>query len=89
MAIIAIIKKPDSIYKNKPDEQNTMEGKKVWFVANKDEKENADGASGHLEAIGTVDYKPSIYEKVYKRLIDIVLSFFGLVVLSPLFLVLT
>ena len=89
LTILAIIKKPDSIYRNKSEEQNPMEGKKVRFVENDDEKENADGVRGHLEAVGTVDHKPSFYEKVFKRVIDITLSFFGLVILSPVFLVLT
>ena len=89
LTIIAIIKKSDSIYAHMPKEQNPMEGKKVHFVENDDEKENADGVRGHLEAVGAVDHKPSIYEKVFKRAIDIVLSFFGLVILSPVFLVLT
>jgi len=89
LAIVAIIKKPDSVYRNKPEERNPMEGKKVHFVENDDEKENADGARGHLEAIGVVDHKPSFYEKVFKRLIDLVLSFFGLVILSPIFLILS
>ena len=89
LTIIAIIKKPGSIYTHKPEERNPMEGKKVRFVENDDEKENADGVRGHLEAVGAVDHKPSVYEKVFKRAIDIVLSFFGLVILSPVFLVLT
>lgn len=89
LTIIAIIKKPGSVYKYKPEERNPMEGKKVRFVENDDEKENADGVRGHLEAVGAVDHKPSVYEKVFKRAIDIVLSFFGLVILSPVFLVLT
>ena len=89
LSMMAIIKKSDSIYKNEPEEQNPMEGKKVLFVENDSEKENADGVKGHLEAVGSVDHKPSFYERFFKRLIDIVLSFFGLVVLSPVFLVLT
>lgn len=88
-ALVAIVKKPSSVYKNKSEEQNPMEGKKVRFVENDAEKENADGVKGHLEAIGAVDHKPSVYEKVFKRLIDIVLSFGGLVVLSPVFLILS
>jgi len=89
LTIIAIIKKSSSVYKNKPEERNPMEGKKVRFVENDAEKENADGVRGHLEAVGTVDHKPSFYEKVFKRTIDVILSFFGLVILSPVFLVLT
>ena len=89
MALVAIIKKPSSIYKNKPEEKNPMEGKKVKFVENDNEKENADGVRGHLEAIGETDHKAGFYEKIIKRCIDIILSFFGLVLLSPVFLVLS
>ncbi len=89
LAILAIIKKSDSIYKNKPEERNPMEGKKVRFVKNEEEQANADGVRGHLEAIGEVEHKSSFYESIIKRLIDIVLSFFGLVVLSPVFLILS
>lgn len=89
LAVIAILKKPGSVYNNKIEERNPMEGKKVRFVKNDDEKENADGVRGHLEAVGIVEHKPALYEKVLKRLIDIVLSFGGLVVLSPVFLILS
>lgn len=40
---------------------------------------------GHLEAVGDSEHNPSFYEKHVKRAIDIVLSFGGLVVLSPVF----
>lgn len=86
MAITAIIKKPSSIYVNKPSERNTMEGKKVVFVEDENEPENADGVRGHLEALGNTEHHAGFYETVVKRLIDIVLSFFGLVLLSPVFL---
>lgn len=89
MACLAIIKKPGSVYKNQPDQWNPMQGKKVRFVENENEKENADGMKGHLEAVGTTDHKAGIYEKIIKRCCDIVLSFFGLVLLSPVFLVLS
>ena len=89
MALIAIIKKPSSVYKNKPEEKNPMEGKMVRFVANIDEKENADGVRGHLEAVGDSKHKAGAYEKVFKRLFDIILSFGGLLVLSPVFLFLS
>ncbi|MCR4612177.1 MAG: sugar transferase [Lachnospiraceae bacterium] len=85
MTVLAIIKKPGSVYKNEPDQWNPMEGKKVRFVENDDEKENADGVRGHLEAIGVTNHKAGFYEKVVKRGIDIILSFFGLVLLSPVF----
>ena len=72
----------------KMEDRNPMEGKRVRFVENPMEKENADGVRGHLEAIGEAEYKRSFYDKVTKRIIDIVLSFIGLVILSPVFLVL-
>lgn len=89
LGLIAIIKKPFSIYKNKPSEKNPMEGKMVKFVYVDSEPQNADGVCGHLEAIGESNHKAGVYEKVYKRLFDIVLSFFGLVLLSPVFLFLS
>lgn len=85
-SIIARLKKNNSIYKNEPSQKNPMEGKKVSFVYNENEPENADGVRGHLEAIGNSDYKPGFYEKYVKRGIDILLSFGGLVVLSPFLL---
>lgn len=70
-------------------EQNPMAGKKVIFVENKDEPMNADGVCGHLEAVGESEHKAGFYEAFVKRLFDIVLSFFGMVLLSPLFLLLS
>ena len=89
MAIVALILKPSSIYKNKPEEKNPMEGKRVEFVENENEKENADGVKGHLEAIGETDHHAGAYEKVFKRIFDLILSFGGLVILSPVFLFLS
>ncbi len=85
LTIVAIIMKPSSVYRNKPEERNPMEGKIVKFVENDNEKVNADGVKGHLEAVGLTHYKQSLYEKYVKRFIDIILSFVGLVVLSPVF----
>ena len=65
-----------------------MEGKKVKFVENLTEPANADGVCGHLEATGEADGHRSIYDRVVKRAIDLVLSFCGLVVLSPIYLIL-
>lgn len=79
-------KSAESKFENEPDQKNSLEGKKVIFVENEDEPENADGARGHLEAVGNSDYRMGFYEKYIKRGIDIVLSFGGLVVLSPLLL---
>lgn len=89
MSFIAVIQKPSSVFKNKPEEQNPLEGKKVKFVADESEKENADGECGHLEAVGESDKHRSFYDKVMKRMMDVILSFCGLVVLSPVFLVLS
>lgn len=88
LGIVAILSKSNSIYGNQPKEKNPLEGKKVVFVQDDNDKENADGVRGHLEAVGDSDYKPGFYGRVIKRVLDIILSFGGLVVLSPIFLVL-
>ena len=87
LAIIGIIKRPGSIYRDEPGQKNPMEGKMVVFVVNDEEPQNADGARGHLDAIGISNHKQSVYERVVKRSLDIVLSFGALVLLSPVFLV--
>lgn len=89
LAGIAIIKKPKSVYKDKPSEKNPMEGKRVRFIENAKELENADGVRGHLEAVGESHHSPSFYEACIKRGLDLVLSFLGLVILSPVFLILS
>ena len=86
MEIWAKMKKGNSVYKNEPSEQNPMEGKKVVFIENNSDLENADGVRGHLEVVGDSDYQPGFYVKYVKRALDIVLSFGGLVVLSPIFI---
>lgn len=78
---------PASIYDDKPKEQNPMEGKKVVFVEDENDSVNADGKNGHLEAVGESAHFPTFYEKYIKRGFDIVLSFGGLVVLSPIYAV--
>lgn len=85
MYVVAMIKRPGSRYQNKPEEKNPMEGKKVQFVENESEPENADGMRGHLEAIGVTNHKTGFYERIVKRILDLILSFGGLVVLSPVF----
>lgn len=87
MAVVGTAKKPGSIYHNKPEEQNPMEGKKVRFVKDEKEVENADGVRGHLEPVAMADHHPSVYEKYVKRCLDIVISFGGLLVLSPVYLI--
>ena len=68
--------------------KNPMEGKKVIFVPDENEKENADGVRGHLQAVGDSDYKPGMYDGFIKRLMDILISLLGLIILSPVFLIL-
>lgn len=70
----------------KEDYHNPMEGKRVVFVEDSNDKENADGARGHLEAVGDSQYKAGFYEKGVKRALDVVLSGLGLIFLSPVFL---
>lgn len=89
MAAVGLIKKPGSVYRDKLEEKNPMEGKMVVFIPDESEKENADGVRGHLEAVGASDHKAGIYEKYVKRCLDVVLSFGGLVILSPVFLFLS
>nr|WP_287992085.1 sugar transferase [Ruminococcus sp.] len=87
MKKIADKQKPASYYENEPSEQNAMRGKKVVFVECEEDSINADGKQGHLEAVGQTDHKQTFYEKYVKRGLDIVLSFGGMVVLSPVYAV--
>lgn len=85
--VISKKQKADTTYKNDPEEQNPMQGKSVEFVADENDKENADGECGHLEATGeshALTRHQSVYEKVVKRGLDKALSFGGLVALAPL-----
>lgn len=86
LVVLAVVKKKDSIYGNDMTQKNPMENKKVVFVQDGKDKENADGIRGHLEAVGDVEYKPGFYDKYIKRVIDIILSFIGLVLLLPIYL---
>ena len=87
VALVTLAKstKGESVYKDTPEEKNPMEGKKVIFIEDDNDEENADGVRGHLQAIGETSYKPGIYDKYVKRAIDVVLSFCGLIILSPVF----
>ena len=87
LGFIALIKKPESVYKNKPQERNPMEGKMVEFVYDDNDKENADGVKGHLVAVGDAKPKRRVYN-FFKRFLDIFISFWALFFLSPLFLIL-
>lgn len=88
MVFLALAKKKSSVYGNEPEQRNRLEGKRVVFVENENEPENADGVRGHLEAVGESQHKAGVYEKYIKRGLDVILSFGGLVILSPVFLIL-
>ena len=92
LGVIAAIDKPKSIYKNKPEDKNLFEGKKVRFVLNDSDPINADGERGHLEEVQCSEassvYKQTFYERFLKRGLDLVLSCMGLLVLSPVLLAL-
>lgn len=75
------------VKRNRNEYQNLMEGKRVIFVEDDNNKQNADGMCGHLEAVGNSDYKPGVYEKCFKRIVDIIISGLGLIVLSPFYLI--
>ena len=83
LSAVAISKKGDSQFANEPEQQNPMEGKRVIFVENPEDKENADGLKGHLEAVGEAAKNKGFYENYGKRALDIILSLGGLVALSP------
>ena len=82
MVILALAKKKSSVYGNEPEQRNRLEGKRVVFVENENEPENADGVRGHLEAVGDSTHQAGMYEKYIKRGLDIILSFGGLVILQ-------
>lgn len=84
--LLALINKGDSVYDNQPEQKNPFEGKKVIFVQDDNDKENADGVKGHLEAKGPSDFEPNFYDRYIKRIIDIILSFGGLLCLSSIFI---
>lgn len=87
LKIIAVFKKPSSIYKNQLEQKNPMEGMKVVFVEDENDVENADGFRGHLKVVGESEGRKGFYENAVKRVLDVILSFCGLVVLAPIFLI--
>ena len=89
VSIVGLIKKPASIYKNDESERNPMEGKRVRFISDETKAPNADGVRGYLEAYDVTKHTPGVYERYVKRAIDICLSFLGLIILSPLFLIIS
>ncbi len=87
MYIIAKIKKGDSVYKNDTAQKNIMQGKIVEFAEDENDDENADGLRGHLVAVGKSNPQKNVYNNFFKRLLDIIFSFGGLVILSPVYLI--
>lgn len=73
---------------NRPELNNPMKGKRVRFVEDASYPPNADGVCGYLEAIGDDNRVRSFYDRFVKRLLDLVMSSCGLVVLSPVFAIL-
>lgn len=84
VSIIAKKKKGSSVYDDDEKQKNPLEAKKVIFVEDEEDEENADGVRGHLVAVGDSNLKSTIYDKYVKRSIDVVLSFAGLLILSPI-----
>lgn len=84
LSAIAKLKKGQSVYDDDLEQKNPLEGKKVQFIEDENDQENADGVKGHLEAIGNSNHRAKFYEKYIKRGVDIVLSFGGLIALSPI-----
>ena len=84
---IAKKQKAATYFAKQPEEQNKMQGKKVVFVEDQNDAPNADGMQGHLEAVGQTEHKATFYEKYIKRGLDVVLSFGGMVALSPIYAV--
>ncbi len=83
--MIAKKNKGDSVVEKENVQKNPFAGKKVVFVEDESDEENADGVRGHLEAVGETKKSKGIYDRYIKRAIDVVLSFGGLVVLSPIY----
>ncbi len=93
LGIAAAVKRPQSIYRDRPKECNPFEGKKVRFVRNLQDPVNADGERGHLEEISEMREPscrvPSLYECMVKPSLDRILSFLALILLSPLLLLIS
>lgn len=82
--LLSKISKRNSVYDNNPQEKNPFESKRVDFIYDLNDQVNADGERGHLIITGDAEYKTTFYEQYLKRVIDLIVSFFGLILLSPL-----
>ena len=86
----AVILKPKSVYDDQPEAKNPFEGKRVRFVKADSDPVNADGVRGHLEVQASFKddsvHHQTFYERVFKPWFDRILSFFALLILSPVLL---
>lgn len=89
LELLALLFRPGSRYANAPEKKNPLEGKRVVFAQDESDPENADGVRGHLVPVGDAQIAHGFYVGFLKRALDLVLSFFGLIVLSPVFLALS
>ncbi len=85
LSVVAKYKKGGTVYDSEDDQKNPLEGKKVEFVEDENDPENADGVRGHLVAVGDSEQVGGVYNRYIKRAIDKALSFCGLVALSPVY----
>ena len=89
LSLLAAVLRPTSIYADSPSELNPVEGKTVVFVKSSADFPNADGVRGHLVATGPAVLRETVYSRFVKRALDLLLSFFGLILLSPVLLALS
>ncbi len=89
LSVARLAKKGDGVYHNNPSERNPHEGKQVEFVEDASDPINADGVRGHLEDVCDTEHNSTFYEAKVKRFIDIMLSFFGLIMLGPFLIILS
>lgn len=91
LTVVGLIKKPGSVYESEPEEQNPFKNRRVRFVEDENDDINADGVRGYLEIVSDAHTprRRSFYERYVKRCIDIILSGLGLILLSPVFAVIS
>ena len=87
--IFARFSNKKSVYKNELGLKDSLMGKKEVFVSDKNDEKNIVGVRKSLEAVDASKPKPGFYEKYIKRIMAIVLSFGELVVLSPVYLLIS
>lgn len=86
LSAVAVLNKPKSVFKDEPEQEILWRGNLLFsFLTMRMKTADADGVKGHLEVVGYSKHCKSIYEKYIniKRTLDVVASFFGLIILSP------